>query len=265
MESNPIHSKGWRDARGGFGALPLPFLFLKKGQGGRGIGWGRVVAATFNRRPRPRQKENLPHVGQKTCFDKKFEVWKCRLTNVTTGLPSAPPKIMHHLTRFCLILFILAIVAPVFGHGAEKSLYDSKTARKIDPALQSVLGPESSKFRYDNRMIKAAEIAAARARQHSTKRCWRYVKDALLAADMVDSRPTTVYAKQAASELTGNHGFTKIREKNPYKAPLGAVLVYGGRGAGHVEIRTAKGFVSDFVSAKPSSRPLIGIYIKKRA
>ena len=31
--------------------------------------------------------------------------------------------------------------------------------------------------------------------------------------------------------------------------PLGSVLVYGGKGAGHVELRTAKGFVSDFASA----------------
>src|SRR6185503_15081013 len=112
--------------------------------------------------------------------------------------------------------------------------------------------------------IKAAEIAASRARKHSTKRCWRYVKDALLAADMVDSRPTTVYAKQAASELTKEHGFEKIGEKNPYKAPLGSVLVYGGRGAGHVEIRTARGFVSDFESRRPSSRPLLGVFVKPR-
>lgn len=172
---------------------------------------------------------------------------------------------MHYSTRFCLILVTLAFIAPAFGHGAEKSLYDSKAAKKIDPAMQSILGPQSGKLRYDNRMIKAAEIAAARARSRSSKFCWRYVKNALLAADVVDTRPDTVYAKQAAGELTQEYGFEKIREKNPYKAPLGAVLVYGGRGAGHVEIRTTKGFVSDFVSLKPSSRPLIGIYIKKRA
>jgi hypothetical protein len=172
---------------------------------------------------------------------------------------------MHFNIRFSLILLILALAAPAFGHAAEKSLYDSKAAKKIDPSMQSVLGPQSGKFRYDSRMIKAAEIAAARARSRSTKRCWRYVKNALVAADVIDSRPDTVYAKQAAGELTSEYGFEKIRERNPYKAPLGAVIVYGGRGAGHVEIRTAKGFVSDFVSAKPSSRPLIGIYIKKRA
>lgn len=173
---------------------------------------------------------------------------------------------MLQTIRICLILFILAFIAPAIGRAAGKdSLYDAKTAKKIDPALQSVLGPQSGKFRYDKRMIHAAEIASARARKHSTSRCWRYVKDALLAANIVETRPVTGYAKQAAAELTQNHGFQKIRERNPYKAPLGSVIVYGGRGAGHVEIRTTKGFVSDFVSMKPSSRPLIGIYIKPRA
>jgi len=173
---------------------------------------------------------------------------------------------MSQKIRICLILFVLAFLAPTFTHAASRdSLYDARTAQKINPAMQSILGPQSGKFRYDKRMIRAAEIASARARKHSTSRCWRYVKDALLAAEIVETRPVTAYAKQAAAELTQNHGFRKIRERNPYKAPLGSVIVYGGRGAGHVEIRTARGFVSDFPSLKPSPRPLIGIYIKPRA
>ena len=47
--------------------------------------------------------------------------------------------------------------------------------------------------------------------------------------------------------------------------PVGSVLVYGGRGAGHVEIRTEGGFVSDFVSRTPSERPLVGVYVKPPA
>ncbi len=173
---------------------------------------------------------------------------------------------MNSHIRICLILCILAIIAPSFSHAsAQDSLYDAKTAQKIDPAMQSLLGPQSGKFRYDSRMLRAAEIAASRARKHSTSRCWRYVKDALVAAHMVETRPVTGYAKQAAAELTENHGFKKIRENNPYNAPMGAVIVYGGRGAGHVEIRTAKGFVSDFATERASTRPLIGIYIKPRA
>jgi hypothetical protein len=88
------------------------------------------------------------------------------------------------------------------------------------------------------------------------------VKDALLGAGVVDSRPKTAYAKQAASELTGEYGFRSIACSDPFKAPLGSVLVYGGRGAGHIEFRTKTGFVSDFTNVNPSKRPLIGVYVK---
>jgi hypothetical protein len=50
---------------------------------------------------------------------------------------------------------------------------------------------------------------------------------------------------------------------DPYQAPVGAVLVYGAkRAAGHVEIRTENGFVSDFRSKTPSRRPLLGVFAK---
>jgi hypothetical protein len=113
-------------------------------------------------------------------------------------------------------------------------------------------------------MIRAAEIARQRARSHSVRRCWSYVKNALLAADVIDSRPTTGYAKQAGGELLEKYGFKRIFVRDPYKAPVGSVLVYGGRGAGHVELRTEGGFVSDFVSKTPSKRPLIGVYVKPK-
>jgi hypothetical protein len=112
-------------------------------------------------------------------------------------------------------------------------------------------------------MIHAAEIAAARAHAHSTSRCWHYVKSALVDAQVVPTRPTSEDAKEAGAELQGKYGFTKIPVNSPFDAPVGAVLVYGGRGAGHVEIRTTTGFVSDFVSLKPSPRPLIGVYVKR--
>jgi hypothetical protein len=50
---------------------------------------------------------------------------------------------------------------------------------------------------------------------------------------------------------------------DPYQAPVGAVLVYDAkRAAGHVEIRTENGFVSDFRSKTPSRRPLLGVFAK---
>ncbi len=62
--------------------------------------------------------------------------------------------------------------------------------------------------------------------------------------------------------MTNDYGFRKISCSDPFKAPLGSVLVYGGKGAGHVEFRTKTGFVSDFTTLKPSKRPLIGVYVK---
>ncbi len=145
---------------------------------------------------------------------------------------------------------------------AEESLYDTTTAKKIDISKLSLFGPQASKFRYDSRMMRAAEIASARAHAHSQGTCWRYVKDALISAGLVNSRPKTEYAKEAATELSTSYGFQKLRVTDPFTAPVGSVLVYGGHGAGHVEFRTRQGFVSDFTSLSPSRRPLIGVYVK---
>jgi hypothetical protein len=115
----------------------------------------------------------------------------------------------------------------------------------------------------DPRLMRAATIAEERAHAHSRERCWRYVKEALLASGAVSSYPATVYAKEAGRELVSNYGFKKLTVQDPFKAPVGAVLVYGAsRGAGHVEIRTKGGFASDFRSKIPSPRPLIGVYTK---
>jgi hypothetical protein len=147
---------------------------------------------------------------------------------------------------------------------SEESLYDAGNTVRMSGFPLLNFGPNASSFRYDKRMIRAAEIARQRAHSHSVRRCWSYVKSALLAADVVDSRPTTAYAKEAGAELLTKYGFKRIYITDPYKAPVGSVLVYGGRGAGHVEFRTESGFVSDFVSKTPSKRPLIGVYVKPK-
>ncbi|MHA3772043.1 hypothetical protein ACXR0O_10950 [Verrucomicrobiota bacterium sgz303538] len=172
------------------------------------------------------------------------------------------------MTKSYRLLFLFACLAltPAFANArTNESLYNEKEAQKLTEPQRSLFGPRSGSFRYDKRMIHAAEIAAARARGHSISRCWRYVKQALLASKVIDTYPKTVYAKQAGGELQERYGFKKIKVNDPFKAPIGSVLVYGGRGAGHVEIRTAQGFVSDFTSMKPSVRPLIGVYVKPKA
>ena len=113
------------------------------------------------------------------------------------------------------------------------------------------------------KLTRAATIAEERAHAHSREACWHYVKEALLASGAVSSYPKTVNAKDAARELVSSYGFKKLPVRDPYKAPVGSVLVYNNnRGAGHVEIRTKNGFASDFRSKIPSPRPLIGVFSK---
>ena len=120
--------------------------------------------------------------------------------------------------------------------------------------VDSKIGPQ---------LRRAASIAEERAHAHSRMRCWHYVKEALVAAGVVSSRPKSEYAKDAGEELVKNFGFKKLAVRDPYKAPIGSVLVYGAkRAAGHVEFRTKSGFVSDFHSKTPSRRPLLGVYAK---
>ena len=165
--------------------------------------------------------------------------------------------------RILLIISILCIISPAFSR-ANDSLFDAQNARKLDTTEVKAFGPKAGSFRYDHTMLNAARIAADRAHAHSQSSCWRYVKQALLAAKTIDSYPKTAYAKQAAAELTTSYGFKKLAITDPFQAPLGSVIVYGGRGAGHVEIRTEEGFVSDFATPRPSKRPLIGVFVKPR-
>ena len=111
--------------------------------------------------------------------------------------------------------------------------------------------------------MRAATIAQERAHAHSRSMCWHYVKEALLASGVIDSRPKSELAKDAAQDLVSNYGFKKLSVSDPFAAPVGSVLVYGANhAAGHVEIRTQDGFVSDFFSKTPSPRPLLGVYAK---
>jgi hypothetical protein len=122
---------------------------------------------------------------------------------------------------------------------------------KIDPRLDPKLG-------------RAATIADERAYAHSKSRCWRYVKQALVASGLVSSYPKTALAKQAGDELVRDYGFKKLPIRDPYAAPIGSVLVYykGRSNAGHVEIRTRTGFVSDFRSKDACRAALVGVYAK---
>ncbi|HEX8310300.1 MAG TPA: hypothetical protein VF614_03210 [Chthoniobacteraceae bacterium] len=162
-----------------------------------------------------------------------------------------------------LLLFsALALFAWTPTMGAE-SLRETGNTRTLNSAEAARFGPKANGIRYDARMIRAAEIATQRAHKQTTWYCWRYVKDALLAANVISSRPETAWAKNAGEELCRRHGFIRLNVRDPRKAPIGAVIVYGGADAGHVELRTAQGYASDFVSRTPYPRPLVGIYVKQ--
>ena len=118
--------------------------------------------------------------------------------------------------------------------------------------------------RLDPKLLRAATIAQERSHARTRRRCWAYVKQALLASGVIDSRPRTAYARDAGEELVRNYGFKRLAVTDPYSAPLGAVLVYykGPRRPGHVEIRTRDGFVSDYRTKTPSPHRLLGVYGK---
>ena len=167
------------------------------------------------------------------------------------------------MNRFALFLLmgfcswcgpLAANDAPVDSHSLAERLR-TLFAPRPEPVAETP--------RYDSRMVLASKIASQHAFKKPTWRCWHYVKEALLGAGLVTKRPVSPWAKQAGDELCGTYGFKKLRLTDPLRAPVGAVIVYGGADAGHVELRTASGFVSDFISPTPYPRPLIGIYVKE--
>ena len=142
--------------------------------------------------------------------------------------------------------------AQFFGLGFGSTTTSFRTSRH---------GPAKYDPRIDPKLIKAARLAEQRAGRHTTLHCWQYVKDALVQAGAVNSRPGTAYAYQAGIELVGQ-GFVQLHVNDPYSAPLGSVLVYGDHGAGHVEFRTANGFASDYKSNWRCKYRLLGVYAK---
>lgn len=90
------------------------------------------------------------------------------------------------------------------------------------------------------------------------------MKEALVAAGAIKSYPKTNYARDAGEELVRDYGFKRLPIRDPYDAPVGAVIVYwkGARGIGHVELRTKDGFVSDYRSKSRCYYPMIAAYAK---
>ena len=116
--------------------------------------------------------------------------------------------------------------------------------------------------RLDPKLTRASTLAEERANAHSKGACWHYVKHALVSSGIIDSYPKTAYAAEAGDELMRSYGFKRLPIHDPYAAPIGAVLVYGNKNRGHVEIRTKDGFVSDYHSKYRCYYPLLAVYGK---
>ncbi|HKP05474.1 MAG TPA: hypothetical protein VJU77_19145 [Chthoniobacterales bacterium] len=183
------------------------------------------------------------------------------------------------MRKITLLLTVFSAFALVFSASAAKTdnlnfepqfVFKDRNGKTVsapivDKYQQKKLVYPTAKVdpRVNPKLMRAATIAQERAHAHSKSRCWHYVKEALLASGAVDARPKTALAKQAGDELVRDYGFKKLPIRDPFAAPIGSVLVYTARGAaGHVEIRTKNGFVSDFTSKTPSKRPLLGVYAK---
>jgi hypothetical protein len=187
-------------------------------------------------------------------------------------MPKVSPLSVHFIAVFsCALLATSAAQGQMVTSAKPKFIFrdaDGKTdsAESVTKyAPKKIVHPfAKTDNSIDPKLRRAATIAEERANAHSREQCWHYVKEALVASGAVTSYPKTVYAKEAAKELVSNYGFKKLPVRDPYKAPVGSVLVYGNsKGAGHVEIRTRSGFASDFRSKIPSPRPLIGVFTKK--
>src|SRR6266498_6133807 len=101
-----------------------------------------------------------------------------------------------------------------------------QSAAVVDKYYPKKMGqPFAGDSKVDPKLRRAATIAEERAHSHSLSKCWHFVKEALVAAGVVKSRPQTTLAKQAGQELVNNYGFKKLAVTDPYQAPVGSVLV----------------------------------------
>jgi hypothetical protein len=185
------------------------------------------------------------------------------------------PKVSP-LSSYLIVISACGLLSATAAHGQmvtsakQKFIFKDADGKTDSADIVSEYAPKKIVHPYaktgsaaGSKLMQAATIAEERAHAHSREQCWHYVKNALLASGAVNSYPKTVNAKEAGKELVSNYGFKKLPVKDPYKAPVGSVLVYNNKkGAGHVEIRTKHGFASDFRSKVPSQRPLIGVYSK---
>lgn len=169
----------------------------------------------------------------------------------------------------CFLCAIVAQAGVIGGRASQFVFHDSSGKAQSTSIVTRHFSRQISHpvaevdRRLDPKLLRAASLAEERAHAKGRERCWHYVKEALLASGAVNSYPKTAWAKEAGDELVHTYGFKKLSIRDPYAAPLGSVLVYSnGKWAGHVEIRSKNGFVSDYRSKTACGYRLLAVYGK---
>lgn len=93
--------------------------------------------------------------------------------------------------------------------------------------------------------------------------CYRYVKKALLRSGLTTKYLKGAKAYEAAKGPLDKEGFTDVLKDKEIRSfistlndlPNGTILVYNGGKAGHIEVKTHLGYISDSIS----ERPVIGL------
>lgn len=88
----------------------------------------------------------------------------------------------------------------------------------------------------------------------TTGKCLRSVRMAVQKATGMPVKGVTRSAKDFGPYLVNLYGAKRLPISSPSKAPIGSIIVYApkrGRGHGHIEIVTTRGFVSDHISRRP--------------
>lgn len=182
------------------------------------------------------------------------------------------------------LISVVGSSRPSSGSKGSSPVTSSKTdAKKLEEiALRQVRAPLPAVYKQRGRV-------GANGYRRSTYHCGAYVRVALEKAGLIKKGGLhgSAQAKMYGCGLHrngfhnacgGSNGCARKSPTckiNPSAAPVGSVLVYDSTGcghpAGHIEIKTSKGYVSDYVSARPrtggpgaigSCRRLIGVWTK---
>jgi hypothetical protein len=100
----------------------------------------------------------------------------------------------------------------------------------------------------------------------TTGMCLRAVRIAVQKAKGMPLKGDVLYAKDFGPVLVEKYKAKPLPIRDPKKAPIGAIIVYDSAAksknpAGHVEIKTKIGYVSDHISKQPYPGPVKGIYL----